>query len=151
MLDDVPTNKIAEFESGLYRHLESGFAELLPTIAKDKVLSDETVATLEKAIGEYKRQGGFGATDDAAPAAEPSKADDGAGQETDASGADNGAGPKADAGPEANAGAKAAAPKSRSSGKAAAGVKAAASSKPRAGAKAAKAGSSDAETGGKAR
>ena len=25
LLDDVPTNKIAEFESGLYRHLESGY------------------------------------------------------------------------------------------------------------------------------
>ena len=60
LLDDVPTNKIAEFESGLYRHLESGNADLLPTIAKEKVLSDETVATLEKAIGEFKRQGGYG-------------------------------------------------------------------------------------------
>ena len=60
LLDDVPTNKIAEFESGLYRHLESGNADLLPAIAKEKVLSDETVATLEKAIGEFKRQGGYG-------------------------------------------------------------------------------------------
>ena len=60
LLDDVPTNKIAEFESGLYRHLESGYADLLPAIAKEKVLSDETVATLEKAIAEFKRQGGYG-------------------------------------------------------------------------------------------
>ena len=44
LLDDVPTNKIAEFESGLYRHLESGNEDLLPAIAKEKVLSDETVA-----------------------------------------------------------------------------------------------------------
>ena len=68
LLDDVPTNKIAEFETGLYRHLESGFEALLPTIAKEKVLSDETVATLEKAIAEFKRQGGYGKTDDKADA-----------------------------------------------------------------------------------
>jgi F-type H+-transporting ATPase subunit alpha len=60
LLDDVATNKIAEFETGLYRHLESGYEDVLPTIAKDKVLSDETVATLEKAVAEFKHQGGYG-------------------------------------------------------------------------------------------
>jgi len=60
LLDDVPTNQIAEFESGLYRHLESGYEDVLPAIANDKVLSDETTATLEKAVAEFKRQGGYG-------------------------------------------------------------------------------------------
>jgi len=60
LLDDVETTKIAEFEAGLYRHLESGYEDVLPTIVKDKVLSDETVATLEKAVAEFKRQGGYG-------------------------------------------------------------------------------------------
>ena len=64
LLDDVPTNKIAEFESGLYRLLDSAYEKLLPTIAKEKVLSDETVATLEKAVDEFKRQGGYGEADD---------------------------------------------------------------------------------------
>ncbi|HEX2844735.1 MAG TPA: hypothetical protein VHP64_05745, partial [Candidatus Limnocylindria bacterium] len=68
LLDDVETARIAEFESGLYRHLESGYEDLLPTIAKEKVLSDETTATLEKAVDEFKRQGGYGVTDDSAPA-----------------------------------------------------------------------------------
>jgi F-type H+-transporting ATPase subunit alpha len=68
LLDDVETAKLAEFESSLYRHLESGYSEVLPTILKDKVLSDETVATLEKAIAEFKRQGGYGNTDDGAAA-----------------------------------------------------------------------------------
>ncbi|MGI8998895.1 MAG: hypothetical protein ACR2GO_04235, partial [Candidatus Limnocylindria bacterium] len=77
LLDDVETTKVAEFESGLYRHLESGYEELLPTIAKDKVLSDETTVTLEKAVAEFKRQGGYGKTDDAAAAASP-KTDDAA-------------------------------------------------------------------------
>ncbi len=75
LLDDIETSRIAEFETGLYRHLESAYESVLPTIASEKVLSDETIATLQKAIDEYKRQGGFGSADagasapaDAAPA-----------------------------------------------------------------------------------
>ncbi len=68
LLDDVPTPKIAEFESGLYQHLESGYEAVLPTIAKEKLLSDATVATLEKAVAEFKRQGGYGKADDKADA-----------------------------------------------------------------------------------
>jgi F-type H+-transporting ATPase subunit alpha len=66
LLDDIETSKIAEFEAGLYRHLESGYEDVLPTIRNDKVLSDETIATLEKAVAEFKRQGGYGTTDDGA-------------------------------------------------------------------------------------
>ncbi|MCV0402097.1 MAG: F0F1 ATP synthase subunit alpha [Chloroflexi bacterium] len=69
-LDDVDTGRIAEFESGLYRHLESGYEKVLPAIAEEKVLSDETIATLEKAVKEFKRQGGFGGTDEQAAAAD---------------------------------------------------------------------------------
>src|SRR5687767_838450 len=76
--------KQPQYETGLYRHLESAYESVLPTIAKDKVLSDETIATLEKAVTEFKRQGGYGKTDEAAGAAP--KADAGA------------AAPKADAG-----------------------------------------------------
>ena len=68
LLDDIPTPKIAEFESGLYRHLESSYESVLPTIAKEKLLSDETVAILEKAVAEFKREGGYGEAPDA-PAA----------------------------------------------------------------------------------
>ena len=71
LLDDVETSRIAEFETGLYRHLESGYPDLLPAIASEKVLSDETTASLEKAVREFKSQGGYGEADDsAAPAAE---------------------------------------------------------------------------------
>ena len=94
LLDDVETGKIAEFEAGLYRHLESGYEAVLPAIAKDKVLSDETVATLEKAVAEFKRQGGYGATDDAAPA--PKAADAGDAAEA-AAGADDAGEPAPDA------------------------------------------------------
>ena len=76
LLDDVETSRIAEFEAGLYRHLESAYEDVLPTIAKDKVLSDETIATLEKAVAEFKRQGGYGTTDDGAPAPEAEAEDE---------------------------------------------------------------------------
>jgi hypothetical protein len=81
LLDDVETTRIAEFEAGLYRHLESGYPELLPAIANEKTLSDELTAQLEKAVGEFKNQGGYGETDDAAsaPAASDAPSADGAG------------------------------------------------------------------------
>jgi F-type H+/Na+-transporting ATPase subunit alpha len=59
-LDDVETPKIREFESSFYRFLESTYADLLPTIAKEKALSDELVEQLRKAVVEFKRQGGYG-------------------------------------------------------------------------------------------
>jgi F-type H+-transporting ATPase subunit alpha len=58
-LDDVPTPKIRDFETGLYRFLEQSHPELLPTIAKEKALSDETQAALRKAVQAYRREGGY--------------------------------------------------------------------------------------------
>jgi F-type H+/Na+-transporting ATPase subunit alpha len=59
-LDDVETPKIREFETSFYRFLESTYSDLLPTIAKEKALSDELVEQLRKAVVEFKRQGGYG-------------------------------------------------------------------------------------------
>jgi F-type H+-transporting ATPase subunit alpha len=67
-LDDVESARLGEFESGFYRFLESTFGDLLPTIAKEKALSDETTAQLEKAVKEYRLQSGFGKADDSAKA-----------------------------------------------------------------------------------
>jgi F-type H+/Na+-transporting ATPase subunit alpha len=67
-LDDVAPDHIGEFESGFYRFLESTYEKLLPAIAKDKALSDELTAELEKAVNAYKDQSGFGKTDDGAAA-----------------------------------------------------------------------------------
>ncbi|MDQ3880148.1 MAG: F0F1 ATP synthase subunit alpha, partial [Chloroflexota bacterium] len=58
-LDDVPTPRIREFEKGLYRFLESSYADLLPGIAERGVLDDETTQALGKAVAEFKEQGGF--------------------------------------------------------------------------------------------
>ncbi len=60
-LDDVETSRIGEFEAGFYRFLESSHADLLPTIAKEKALSDELIEQLKQAVTQFKREGGFGA------------------------------------------------------------------------------------------
>ena len=84
----VSWSRVAEFETGLYRHLESGYPELLPAIATEKTLSDELTAQLEKAVKEFKDQGGYGETDDsAAPAAAEAEADSAA-PEADAAAAE---------------------------------------------------------------
>jgi F-type H+-transporting ATPase subunit alpha len=71
-LDEVPPEKIGEFEAGFYRFLESGYEKLLPAIASEKALSDELTGELEKAVQAYKHQAGYGSTD--APA-EATRAD----------------------------------------------------------------------------
>jgi F-type H+-transporting ATPase subunit alpha len=55
-LDDLPTEKLAEFEKGFYPFVEEHFAELPHTIAQSAQLSDETVATLKQATQKYKTQ-----------------------------------------------------------------------------------------------
>ena len=59
-LDDVETGRIREFETGLFRHLESSFPELLSTIAREKAISDASSEQLRAAVVEYRQQGGFG-------------------------------------------------------------------------------------------
>jgi F-type H+-transporting ATPase subunit alpha len=72
-LDDVETPKIRDFETGLYRFLESTDADLLPSIAKEKAISDPLAGRLKKAVLEYRRQSGLGDGDEAAaPAPEAS-------------------------------------------------------------------------------
>jgi F-type H+-transporting ATPase subunit alpha len=72
-LDDVESARISEFESGFYRFLESTHKDLLPAIAKEKAISDDTTKALETAVKEYREQSGFG-TDAAEPRpAEPAE------------------------------------------------------------------------------
>jgi F-type H+-transporting ATPase subunit alpha len=91
-LDEVATPKIREFEIGLYRFLESTYADLLPAIAKERALSDELVEQLKRAVIEFKEQGGYGGPDTdqpkdaAAPDADDAAAD--ADGEADAAEAD---------------------------------------------------------------
>jgi len=53
-MDDIPVEKIREFESGFIKFLETSFAALLNTIATKKELSAESEETLKKAIQQYK-------------------------------------------------------------------------------------------------
>jgi F-type H+-transporting ATPase subunit alpha len=55
-LDEVPVAKVREWENQFHRFLESAYSELLATIKKDKVLSDDSVATLKTALGEFQKQ-----------------------------------------------------------------------------------------------
>jgi F-type H+-transporting ATPase subunit alpha len=74
-LDDVETAKIRDFETGLYRFLESTDAGLLPSIAKEKAISDELGEKLKKAVLAYRHEGGFAGDEEAAGAAPEASAE----------------------------------------------------------------------------
>jgi hypothetical protein len=79
-LDDVPTPKIKEFETGLYRFLDQNHPSLLPGIASEKSISDSATDILKEALTSYRSDAGYGSTDAAesaeAPAEEPASGDD---------------------------------------------------------------------------
>ncbi len=59
-LDDVETARVREFETGLFRHIESSHPELLARIAAEKEISAVSGEQLKAAVGEYRDQAGFG-------------------------------------------------------------------------------------------
>jgi F-type H+-transporting ATPase subunit alpha len=63
-LDDVETARVREFETGLFRYVESSHAELLPRIAAEKAISDVSAEQLKSAVVEYRNQAGFGQADE---------------------------------------------------------------------------------------
>jgi F-type H+-transporting ATPase subunit alpha len=85
-LDDVPTPKIREFEAGLYRFLEQNHAELLPTIASEKAISDASQDALKTAVTAYRRDAGYG---EGATTGAPAEAEDTAGTDDGAAAADS--------------------------------------------------------------
>jgi F-type H+/Na+-transporting ATPase subunit alpha len=54
-LDDVPTPRVKEFETGLYRFLEAERPQLLQELAESKALSDESSAALTEAIDAFRQ------------------------------------------------------------------------------------------------
>jgi F-type H+-transporting ATPase subunit alpha len=54
-LDDVPVEKVGEFERGLLRFLASEHPEIEKDIAEKQALSDETDKALSAAIEEFKK------------------------------------------------------------------------------------------------
>jgi F-type H+-transporting ATPase subunit alpha len=53
-LDDIPTPRVREFESGLYRFLETERPALLEELGRTKALSDEIAAGLDEAIAAFR-------------------------------------------------------------------------------------------------
>ena len=55
LLDDIPLNRIAEFETRFLEYMEDKQKKILPQIKKEKRLSDEVSDKLKKAVEEFKK------------------------------------------------------------------------------------------------
>ncbi len=53
-LDDVPADKVSDFETGLLEYLDANAEDSLASIVNEGKITDENVGTLEKAIVDYK-------------------------------------------------------------------------------------------------
>ncbi|HMJ79434.1 MAG TPA: F0F1 ATP synthase subunit alpha, partial [Candidatus Dormibacteraeota bacterium] len=54
-LDDVPTPRVREFESGFYRFLETERPDILSKLGETKALSDDLMAALDEAIAAFRQ------------------------------------------------------------------------------------------------
>jgi F-type H+-transporting ATPase subunit alpha len=54
-LDDVPTNRVKEWEIGFYRFLETERPDILTELAETRALTDELEAALDEAIEIYRK------------------------------------------------------------------------------------------------
>ncbi|HUV43430.1 MAG TPA: F0F1 ATP synthase subunit alpha [Dehalococcoidales bacterium] len=53
--DDIPVEKISEFEAGFHRFMETSHPEVVSVIAREKSISSETEELLKAAIQEFKQ------------------------------------------------------------------------------------------------
>jgi len=54
-LDDVPTEAVTRFESGLLSHVRSEHGQVLSTIRDTGALSDDTTSSLKQIVGNYAK------------------------------------------------------------------------------------------------
>ena len=54
-LDDIPTERVKEFETGFYRFLETEHPTILETLGKTKNLTDDLRTELDGAIDSYRQ------------------------------------------------------------------------------------------------
>jgi F-type H+-transporting ATPase subunit alpha len=54
-IDDVPVNKVVDFETNFYAFMEARYPKIGKAIAKEKDISEETEKTLKTAISEFKK------------------------------------------------------------------------------------------------
>lgn len=62
MIDDMPVEKVRDFEKGLLAYTKEKYPELAETIRRAKEISPDTEALLRKAVEEFKVQFGQGTT-----------------------------------------------------------------------------------------
>lgn len=55
-IDDIPLDKVPEFESEFHKFIEDSYSELKETIAKEKDISTESENKLKSAIAEFKNE-----------------------------------------------------------------------------------------------
>ncbi len=55
-LDDLPLEKVKDFEEGLYRFIENNYPEIFTDIVEKKDLTDELKEKMNKAIEEFKKE-----------------------------------------------------------------------------------------------
>ncbi len=58
-MDDVPVEKIRDFEENLLQFMESAHPDIAQAIARDKAISKEVLEALRTAVEEFKRTSGF--------------------------------------------------------------------------------------------
>jgi len=54
-LDDVPVERISEWEAQFHEFMRNAHPDILGTIIREKVLSEATTAALQNSINEFKR------------------------------------------------------------------------------------------------
>ncbi len=58
-LDDVPTNKVREFETGMLEFIKEKYSQIPDEVVTKKKIDDELGGQLKKAIGEFKKSKTF--------------------------------------------------------------------------------------------
>ncbi|MEC4674069.1 MAG: F0F1 ATP synthase subunit alpha [Nitrospirota bacterium] len=58
-LDDVPTNKVREFETGMLEFIKEKYSQIRDEVVTKKKIDDEFGGQLKKAIGEFKKSKTF--------------------------------------------------------------------------------------------
>ena len=54
-LDDIPVDKISEFETGLFDYLDANNSKDLGSIRNEGIITDEVGDALEKSINDFKK------------------------------------------------------------------------------------------------
>ena len=58
-MDDIPVNKVLEFETGFYKFMQTNHPEIGGKVSETKDLPDDLAESLGKAIEEYKQTAAF--------------------------------------------------------------------------------------------